>query len=449
MFRLLPLVLLCAGCLRGGFQPWDSGPAPDGRVPDLDSARDAPMGDAKATPPGSLDTTFGGKGFVVLPASDGTYDGAKRVALDSQGRIVVGGQIASANPGNDIYLARLEPDGDLDTTFSGGVVVLDLNGAHEGMDGMVVDSADRIVAGGHTLVANDGAMALVRLLPDGSLDTSFAGDGQLAIQASSDTDWLRGLILDAQGRLVFSGTGQDNLTFLVGRVSAGGVPDATFGANGLAQAFSGTKSNGWDASLSPGGLPVATGRSWQGTDRENDVAVARFTTDGSPDPGFGQAGEVLLDLANHDDHAQSIVVDASGRLVVAGRTVDAAGNGQVFVLRLRADGSLDPGFGAGGTVLVAAGTDALGSTALLDSQGRVVVSGETQQPAGRDLLILRLLPDGQPDTSIGPSGYVAIDLAGGDDYTRQAVFDGQGRLLVSGWIGEGDPTDSFVARFLM
>jgi uncharacterized delta-60 repeat protein len=450
---LVGVLLLAAGCVRVGFDVAASDASLLADVPPTDLRLDGPDArvedltklDQPVLPPGSLDPSFGGKGVVVMPVSVSGADQAKAVAVDSQGRIVLGGQVESQNPGLDFYLARLAPDGTPDASFGGGLVILDLNGSHEVLDSVAVDQADRVVAGGQTQVGGDLAVGLARLLPTGVLDPAFAGDGKLALQASSGEDALRGLALDAVGRIVFSGSDPGRL--LLGRVSPGGVPDGSFGTGGVIRAFE-AGSSGWDLAVAPDGSLVATGRSYQGTGSKVDVAVVRVAATGQPDPGFGLNGEVLVDVGGGDDHAEGIALDATGRVVVAGRSIDGA-TGEIFVLRLLGDGKLDPGFGSGGIVLRAVGSDARAFDVLVDAKGRIVVVGETQQPGGVDLVILRLLPDGKPDTALGPEGRVVLDLDGRDDHTRGVVLDGQGRLLVAGWLDDTAAADSFVARLLM
>lgn len=439
---LVAALLLIAGCVRAGFEPSRDLTADGGLDAQLTDV--GARTDAVTPPPGTLDPSFGGKGFVVVPVSGTVADQAKSLALDDQGRIVVGGQTSSTNPGNDVYLARYTPEGTLDTSFAGGVLVLDLNGDHDVQNELVIDAAGRIVAGGQTAVASDPAVALTRLLPSGALDPSFSGDGKLAVQVSTGEDNMQGLALDQQGRLVFSGSG--NGTFVVGRVTPGGALDPSFGLNGIAGAFQGG-SSAWNVALAAGDRPLAIGRSWQGTTRKNDVGIACFTASGEPDPGFGDAGEVLVDLGG-DELAEGLALDSVGRVVVAGRRIEGA-TGAIFVLRLLGDGTLDPGFGSGGTVLVPVGEDAWAFSVLLDAKGRILVVGDAQLSSGHDLVILRLLPDGTPDTTLGSGGYVTVDLAGRDDHTRHALLDDQGRLLVGGWLDQGLTTDSFIARFTM
>src|SRR4051794_33560221 len=104
---------------------------------------------------------------------------------------------------------------------------------------------------------------------------------------------------------------------------------------------------------------------------------------GPLDPTFGAGGRAAVDVpAAHADTARAVAIDAGGRVVVAGRTLNpqgSAGDG-VIVLRYRPDGMLDPTFGVGGRATVpGTGSSGGGGTPLaqavaIDRVGRIVVA---------------------------------------------------------------------------
>ncbi len=413
-----------------------------------DGTREGSPGDVRrdgpAPPAGTLDKTFASGGFVILPVSGTTSDLALALALDSQGRLVVGGQV-NMGISNDLYLARYSSAGVLDSGF--GIVKLDLNGGSDTLSALLIDGAGRIVAGGSAAIAGDAALALVRVLPAGTLDPSFASGGKLVLQSSTGKDVIHGLVQDSQGRIVFAASANDEGTFQSGRVTTSGVLDPSYGSASGGKAFATDKASGWAVALASGDRPVLIGRVWSGSVLQNDVGVARFTTSGQLDATFGTNGEVRVDLGNSDDHGWDVAVDKSARLLITGRT-KGAGTGQIFVLRLLPDGKPDTSFGTQGVVRVTAGTDDTGYRVLLDGQDRIVVLGEALTPKGVDLAVVRLLPGCQPDSSFGPAGLALIDLDGRDDHPRGLALDGQGRLVICGWIGDSALMDSFLARVL-
>ncbi|VTR96211.1 na-ca exchanger integrin-beta4 : Na-Ca exchanger/integrin-beta4 OS=Trichodesmium erythraeum (strain IMS101) GN=Tery_1772 PE=4 SV=1: Calx-beta: Calx-beta: Calx-beta: Calx-beta: Calx-beta: Calx-beta: PKD: PKD: HemolysinCabind: HemolysinCabind [Gemmata massiliana] len=138
---------------------------------------------------GTLDSTFGTGGRAVVarnlfdpvaqPGYYGTPSGGLGVALQADGRIVVGGSLYTPSSDEDMAAFRLNVDGTLDTTFAGdGTFTLDFGYSDQVYDLAVLPGGPILLAG-FALVSPQGYnSALVRLTPDGALDASFDGDGK-------------------------------------------------------------------------------------------------------------------------------------------------------------------------------------------------------------------------------------------------------------------------------
>src|SRR5581483_7324622 len=114
----------------------------------------------------------------VLSGSDnGSDDGARAVAIQSDGKIVVIG-FSDANRDFDFALARYNPDGSLDTSFGGdGKVLTDFGGSDDEAFGVAIQADGRIVAAGFSDVNRDFDFAIVRYNPDGGCDNTFGSNG--------------------------------------------------------------------------------------------------------------------------------------------------------------------------------------------------------------------------------------------------------------------------------
>lgn len=144
------------------------------------------------------------------------------------------------------------------------------------------------------------------------------------------------------------------------------------------------------------------------------------------------------------DGAFAVVSDSTGRILAVGRSHNSQGDQDMVLWRFRPDGTLDASFGKGGIVVHdnAAGGhgDDGGSYLVLDSQGRIVVTGwsdRDSQPGVRipSMALWRFLPDGTPDPSFGTGGFVVHSNAAGgngEDFGSAVVFDAGGRILVAG-----------------
>ena len=204
---------------------------------------------------GTRDTSFNLTGRVTigfnLAASTSKDDTATRVAIDAQGRIVVAGYVDNGTPGGtDFAVARVLANGQLDPDFSAdgrSVIAFDLGGAggsnSDGAYSLALQRDGRIVLGGITDSSPTSDlnqdMAIVRLLPDGTLDTSFGIGGRTTIVfdlAANGQDLALGLAEQSNGRLVVAGAAVNPTTSgilaVAARLMPNGTPDASFGTLG-------------------------------------------------------------------------------------------------------------------------------------------------------------------------------------------------------------------------
>lgn len=192
---------------------------------------------------GTPDPSFGGTGVVTHDNAAGGNgaDEAWSAALDPSGRIVVAGESAGA-AGAEWAVWRFLSDGNLDLSFGGtGYVVLPSVGGGSGLDrigSVSVDSQGRILAAGFGInAAGNKDAVVVRLLPDGALDTSFGTGGKFQFDnpdiALSD-DGAIAHVRDSQGRLVLGGASHTATDFqaAVWRLSANGALDITWNKKG-------------------------------------------------------------------------------------------------------------------------------------------------------------------------------------------------------------------------
>ena len=126
---------------------------------------------------GSLDTSFGSDG-VVETSIEGGYAEANAAVLQPDGKIVVAGDYQMAAGGSEFALARYTSDGSLDPSFgTDGIVRTQVEDVSSKAFGVALQPDGKIVAGGEATSSTGSGSAVVRYLPDGSLDTSFGNSG--------------------------------------------------------------------------------------------------------------------------------------------------------------------------------------------------------------------------------------------------------------------------------
>src|SRR5205823_1660150 len=126
--------------------------------------------------------------------------------------------------------------------------------------------------------------------------------------------------------------------------NADGSLDSSFGNNGLVITDFGFDSQAFALAVQTDGKIVVAGYTFTGGS-QYDFALARYNTDGSLDTTFGTNGEVVTDFGTGGDEALAVVIDADGKIVVAGYTFTGDSQYDFALARYNADGSLDTSFG--------------------------------------------------------------------------------------------------------
>jgi uncharacterized delta-60 repeat protein len=287
---------------------------PDGKIVAAGGSRGFAL--ARFNPDGSPDTTFGEDGTVKTDNTTGNHEYANDLVLQPDGKLVVAGKLF-----NDFTLARYTPDGTLDETFGeDGTVTTDLGG-EPGDSGSVyalaLQSDNRIVAAGLRGVSPEGDSVLARYTPDGTLDTTFGEDGTVI---TGGRGLAYALVVQPDGKPIVAGSsGGDNFRddFLLERYKPDGTLDTSFGGDGRVTTNFGGYDNAVDLVLQPDGKIVVAGDS--NSENDNDFALARYNRNGTLDRSFGGDGRVTTDFRGYSN-AGPLALQPSGRLVAAGGT---------------------------------------------------------------------------------------------------------------------------------
>lgn len=352
---------------------------------------------------GTLDPGFGTGGKVVTAVGAGrATDQANAVAVQPDGKILVGGLTATTASDVDFLLVRYNADGSLDARFgNGGKVVTSFGASTDRIHAILVQEDGKIVVGGDSDqgTASGIDFALARYLPNGTLDAGFGNGGKVltAVRANASRDSVYAMAFQTVGadrRIVAVGGEGD---FSAVRYLADGQPDAGFGNGGKLQAVFGSTIGAARAVVETADhkLVLAGGSM-------NDVALTRLNADGTVDAGFGTAGRTITRLAAANwSEATALVRQPDGRLLAGGWVYEGAGTaGNFAAMRYSADGVLDAGFGNAGTVITPVAPtlqrDAGRALALQFDERittvptvRVLQAGEATQPGGYEFALLR------------------------------------------------------------
>jgi uncharacterized delta-60 repeat protein len=258
---------------------------------------------------GTLDATFSGDGKLVTNFTSGR-DFAWDVAFQADGKIVAAGLAAGGLRGS-FALARYNPDGTLDTAFGGdGRVTTQLTALHDAATAVAVQSDGKVVVAG--AAHDDTFFALARYNADGALDDAFDGDGMTMTDFTPRNDFAWDLAVQPDGKIAT--TGQAAGRFGVARFHADGTLDSTFGGDGR------VTTDFTRGSDTPNGIVVQTDGKIVVVGDANNLrfAVARYNSDGALDTGFGGDGKVATNLTRRLDFAWDVSLQTDGKIVVAG-----------------------------------------------------------------------------------------------------------------------------------
>lgn len=445
-------------------EAWDAAFQADGKLiivgsAQMDEAANPDFALARLNPDGSLDPTFGQAGLVRTDFGFEREDYAYAVALQADGRIVVGGQASLptglAAPDDYDYalaLARYTAAGALDPTFGiGGRVTYNRLPQAPGYDqvyDLLVQPDGKIAAA----IDTDLIPAVLRLKPDGAFDSTFSQDGLATLETSFAAAVRLGLQSD--GKLVVGGSfsSDDSDQIVLARLLNSGALDPAFDLDGVVAVPQPGYVDLLDLTLLPDGRLLALTSQMEnptpGVWRDAWVAV-RFSRSGKLDADFGSGGRLALDLSEQDTPAGMAALP-DGRLMLGGDALGPGGTQDFALARFSAAGAPDAAFGAGGTVIanLARGADRALTSALLP-QGQTLVAGMMSQQDPLPALA-RFTIDGAADPAFGVAGQAAaLSALANGRWSGLAVLP-DGRLLAAGdgaLAGQSGAQDVLLARY--
>jgi uncharacterized delta-60 repeat protein len=413
--------------------------------------------------PGELDPTFGSQGrvttaFEIHGFSD---DEGEELLLQPDGKVVVVGTsfYALPNPpgggGSSFILARYLGNGALDASFGvAGRISYEAGSTNSRAAAAVLQPDGRILVVGIAWVgiAEDyWDVAIARFLPDGSLDGAFGDGGIVTTDFAAGSDFAEAVALQPDGKIVVAGSAETvpgnfiSRDFVVARYLVDGTPDSSFGDGGyVTTSLGGNDGAGTVAVQSDGKILAAGGR------LGGDFSLVRYQPDGSLDPTFGTGGTVLTDFGG-EDYVTSVVLQPDGRILAAGSSWTGGGSFTFDLARYSNTGILDPSFGAGGKVVTTfgGGNDAARAVAL-QPDGRIVAGGRagSSSISSLDFAVARFEPDGTLDRSFGIGGRITTDFVGDADTVSDIVVQPDGKIVAAGTRLDQRGEDFAMVRYL-
>ena len=384
---------------------------------------------------GRVTTSFGGSSYAL----------GQSVAVQADGKILLGGYTNGSGT-YDFALVRYTSNGNLDTSFDGdGKLTTDFATnavSYEQAYSVAMQADGKIVLGGYSTPD----LALARYNSDGSLDTSFDGDGKLTTKFGSSVTGNERVVLQPDGKILVGGT--NSADFALARYNIDGSLDATFDSDGKVTTNFGSGSYvaGGAIALQKDGKILRGGGYSANFGPSTDFALARYNADGSLDTSFDGDGKLTTNFGSATASANSATIQADGKILLAGYIGTAGGVSQDFALaRYNIDGSLDATFDSDGKVTTNFGASSTGNSVIVQSDGKILVGGSiaTGGSDGGDFALARYNSDGSLDASFDGDGKLTTHFFASDSGWSIAL-QADSKILLG---GTSDLSNFALARY--
>jgi len=374
------------------------------------------------------------------------------VNLQRDGKILVAG---STNSGSfsDFALVRYNTDGSLDNTFNGtGKVTTSIVAGSDGASCMAIQTDGKIVVGGYAVVSSEG-FALARYNTDGSLDTTFNGTGKVTTAIGTGESAIASVVLQSDGRILATGSvnATTNRDFVVARYNPDGSLDGALNGTGIVMTSVGNGNvHARSIALQTDGKILVAGVTSIGLG--NYFALVRYNVNGTLDTTFNSTGKVVTSVTSTgflNDSASSVVLQSDGKILVSGYSNNGS-NYDFALVRYNSDGSLDTTFNGTGklTTSISSSSDFAGSMGL-QSNGRIVVAGYVSRFANSDFAVARYNSNGSLDTSFNGTGKVTTDIGTAtDDLAFGLAMQPDGNILLAGYSNSAGTYQFALVRYL-
>jgi uncharacterized delta-60 repeat protein len=363
---------------------------------------------ARYTVRGRLDRSFGVGGKALTSFGPGNNTGARAVAVQADGKIVLAGSLESSSNGPGRFaLARYTQRGRLDPSFGQGGKMVTRFGADHSVSqagALAIQPDGKIVALGEwsgNAINGPTFIVLARYTSRGRLDSSFGHGGKVVTRFGPRSAYAAALLIRADGKLVVAGEYEgpgDSFSVALARYNADGAFDRSFGDHGRVVSKLGAYVSGATAAVLQSGGKIVVNVN---ADRSY---LFRYTADGKRDSSFGLGGKAAASMSRRV--LRLLGLQRGDKLIVAGSVLGR--HGRAFAVhRYGPDGGLDSSFGRAGNVFTDFGSPATANALAVQSNGKIVVAGSRRF---NDFAVARYTSSGRPDGSFGSGGKATTDF---------------------------------------
>lgn len=373
---------------------------------------------------GQIDSTFGIDG-IVNTTFGFLQNFPTAITLQTDGKIVAVGRAS-----NRTAIARYNTNGSLDTTFDGDGKVLTLFGLTSFASFVSVFPDGKILTVGTAAPTNTTIInfSIVRYNANGSLDNSFDGDGRVLMpvdeQINASYNGIESVVQQPDGKFLIFTWGA------IRRYNSDGTVDITFGVNGKVS----TVYQGEGAAIQVNSKIITVGYTQTPLTLSSSYNITRYTSTGSLDTAFGNSGAIVNTIESSNDNGVVLLRQPDQKLVLVGTKKISPSNAvfeRIAMARYNIDGSLDNSFGDNGKAIISFGQDYNRvEKAIIQPDGKIVVGiSYSTFPNGSSYGLMRFNSNGSIDSTFGTNGITntltpIVSLFGGPDGKIYTTFYG-------------------------
>ncbi|MBL0008404.1 MAG: T9SS type A sorting domain-containing protein [Saprospiraceae bacterium] len=398
---------------------------------------------------GYLDLSYSDDGIFTADLGGNGFDIVYNSTLQTDGKLVLTG-ISNG----DFAIMRLLPDGTPDPLFGNdGLSLVDYAGNSDRSHAVVVQPDGRIVIAGETQINNQGDFAILRILPDGTPDSTFGIHGWTVTDLGTQYEFPNCVALQTDGKIVAAGrrTGTPLSDMVMVRYHPDGRVDSLFGSDGIVVTNLREEDEAFSIAIQPDGQIILAG--FASISASGDFAVTRYNPDGTLDKFFGEGGKVITDIdgVNASDFIKAMVLLPDGKILVAGNANNSYFDGQADVGMVRYDqnGILDPEFGVGGIKVTSFGAFTNSHGLAVQPDGKILFGGISNAiNEDKRWLLARFQSNGSLDEGFGAGGFTTTKVPGNNDYATAVHIQSDSRIILTGMSGGNPDIDFAAARYI-
>jgi uncharacterized delta-60 repeat protein len=405
---------------------------------------------------GSLDSSFNIVGFYQHDF--GFNDNPNDVKIQSDQKVVCTGVALSNNYTGVLKVVRLKTDGTPDSTFgTNGIFSFLITYETYGYESYIRNDGKIIVAGLASEIFGYYDMLLLRLNPNGTLDSTFGVNGSKTVSFSPRDDFAHAVDVQSDGKIVVSGTTMDTVNYYnnpcMVRFNENGSLDSSFGTNGIF-IYPGIAEDNELTSIAvqSDGKIVAAGHFSNPLIGFNDfdVLLIRLDSTGALDSSFGNNGLVKTSINGGVDDCFGMEIDSSGNIFATGfTTLPVTLTFDMILLKYDSTGTLDGNFGTGGVVTFNNSDEEVGYDLEIQPDHKIVIGGTSglSFSGPRPAALWRYLPNGSPDPSFGNNGFDTTMITPYFQDINSIALQADGKIVAACKTSSGTQNDFTVIRY--